>query len=187
MPRSDIPVITPYNPLDKRNLAESVASAMLHTPVQKLPPEPFIGAGVYAIYYIDELIAHLSKCVDGLISDGQYLLVRFAVHRLRNHCFFLHKIAPIIPITGRLLCRIEQNTAHNPIFTTSAKNALTPAFMMQAIGQTAPRIAFVLASGNAFIVALVVMHTNKYGGLMTERAILQFYAHSCTTFPSPSR
>lgn len=29
MPRSDIPVITPYNPLDKRNLAESVASAML--------------------------------------------------------------------------------------------------------------------------------------------------------------
>ena len=33
MPRSDIPVITPYNPLDKRNLAESVASAMLHTPV----------------------------------------------------------------------------------------------------------------------------------------------------------
>ena len=41
MPRSDIPVITPYNPLDKRNLAESVASAMLHTPVQKLPPEPF--------------------------------------------------------------------------------------------------------------------------------------------------
>lgn len=51
MPRSDIPVITPYNPLDKRNLAESVASAMLHTPVQKLPPEPFIGAGVYAIYY----------------------------------------------------------------------------------------------------------------------------------------
>lgn len=45
MPRSDIPVITPYNPLDKRNLAESVASAMLHTPVQKLPPEPFIGAG----------------------------------------------------------------------------------------------------------------------------------------------
>lgn len=42
MPRSDIPVITPYNPLDKRNLAESVASAMLHTPVQKLPPEPLL-------------------------------------------------------------------------------------------------------------------------------------------------
>ena len=52
MPRSDIPVITPYNPLDKRNLAESVASAMLHTPVQKLPPEPFIGAGVYALSLI---------------------------------------------------------------------------------------------------------------------------------------
>ncbi len=51
MPRNDIPVIPPYNPLDKKNLAESVASAMLSTPVQKLPPEPFIGAGVYAIYY----------------------------------------------------------------------------------------------------------------------------------------
>lgn len=51
MPKNDIPVITPYNPLDKRNLAESVAAAMLNAPVHKLPPEPFIGAGVYAIYY----------------------------------------------------------------------------------------------------------------------------------------
>jgi len=42
---------TPFNPLDKRNLGDSVAMAMLNRPVTDLPPEPFEGAGVYAIYY----------------------------------------------------------------------------------------------------------------------------------------
>jgi hypothetical protein len=51
MSRSDLPVIEPYNPLDKRNLGANVANAMLASPVHPLPPEPFIGAGVYAIYY----------------------------------------------------------------------------------------------------------------------------------------
>ncbi len=41
----------PYNPLDKNNLGTSVADALLARPVVNLPPEPFLGAGVYAIYY----------------------------------------------------------------------------------------------------------------------------------------
>ena len=42
----------PYNPLDKRNLAESVATALLKRPVGPLPPiVSFDGAGIYAIYY----------------------------------------------------------------------------------------------------------------------------------------
>lgn len=49
--RNNIPIIKPYNPLDKRNLGASVAGTMLATPIHLLPPEPFIGAGVYAIYY----------------------------------------------------------------------------------------------------------------------------------------
>lgn len=40
-----------YNPLDKRNIGESIVNAMLCLDKQPLPPEPFIGAGVYAIYY----------------------------------------------------------------------------------------------------------------------------------------
>jgi hypothetical protein len=41
-----------YNPLDKRNLGTSVADALLAKALGPLPPEePFIGAGVYAIYY----------------------------------------------------------------------------------------------------------------------------------------
>jgi len=41
-----------FNPLDKQNLAESLAEAMLKRPVFQLPPEEeFDGAGVYAIYY----------------------------------------------------------------------------------------------------------------------------------------
>ena len=46
-----IPVLSQFNPLDKRNLAESVADAVLQQPISKLPPGPFIGAGIYAIYY----------------------------------------------------------------------------------------------------------------------------------------
>ena len=42
----------PYNPLDKRNLAKSVAEKLLNCNVEPLPPQPFDGAGVYAIYYV---------------------------------------------------------------------------------------------------------------------------------------
>lgn len=41
----------PYNPLDKKNLGESVADALLNSPIHRLPPESFYGAGVYALYY----------------------------------------------------------------------------------------------------------------------------------------
>ena len=51
MADNDIPVLSPFNPLDKRNLAESVTDAMLARPVEPLPPKAFIGAGIYAIYY----------------------------------------------------------------------------------------------------------------------------------------
>ena len=54
MPAENPPLIPPFNPLDKSNLGESVAEAMLHQPVGALPPEPFIGAGIYAIYYIGD-------------------------------------------------------------------------------------------------------------------------------------
>lgn len=41
----------PFNPLDKGNLGNSVARAMLEQEVEPLPPLPFEGAGIYAIYY----------------------------------------------------------------------------------------------------------------------------------------
>jgi Eco29kI restriction endonuclease len=42
----------PYNPLERRPLAESVANALLEQPRAPLPPnESFPGAGIYAIYY----------------------------------------------------------------------------------------------------------------------------------------
>lgn len=41
----------PYNPLDKEKLGESVANALLAAPLSPLPPAPFEGAGVYALYY----------------------------------------------------------------------------------------------------------------------------------------
>ena len=48
----------PFNPLDKRNLGTSVATAMLDKPVVTLPPEPFEGAGIYAIYYTGSYSAY---------------------------------------------------------------------------------------------------------------------------------
>lgn len=48
--------IPPFNPLDKTNLGESVAEAMLQQPISPLPPDaPFIGAGIYALYYEGDL------------------------------------------------------------------------------------------------------------------------------------
>ena len=46
---------TPFNPLDKRNLGESVAAALLKRPAGPLPPSNlFPGAGIYALYYIGD-------------------------------------------------------------------------------------------------------------------------------------
>lgn len=46
----------PYNPLDKRNLGQSVTEALLQRPFTSLPAPKsrsgFTGAGVYAIYYL---------------------------------------------------------------------------------------------------------------------------------------
>ncbi len=46
---------SPYNPLDKRSLGSSVADALLEREAASLPLEtPFVGAGIYAIYYTGE-------------------------------------------------------------------------------------------------------------------------------------
>jgi hypothetical protein len=54
-----IKVEQPYNPLHKKNLGVSVADTLLERPVSPLPPaEPFIAAGVYAIYYFGPFPAY---------------------------------------------------------------------------------------------------------------------------------
>jgi hypothetical protein len=67
----DKTVLTPFNPLDKRNLGESVAEALLATPAQPLPPEPFMGAGVYALYYTGSFPAY--RLLSEKNRDGQSL------------------------------------------------------------------------------------------------------------------
>ena len=56
--KSDYPVFEPFNPLDKRHLGVSVANALLESETYPLPPEPFIGAGVYALYYLGDFPAY---------------------------------------------------------------------------------------------------------------------------------
>ena len=51
MPEENILAPTPFNPLDKRHLGESVASAMLQSQIHKKKKKKFKGAGIYAIYY----------------------------------------------------------------------------------------------------------------------------------------
>lgn len=49
----------PYNPLEKINLAKSIASAILESPVQSMASiTSFAGAGVYAIYYVGSFAAY---------------------------------------------------------------------------------------------------------------------------------
>ncbi|HAA20701.1 MAG TPA: restriction endonuclease [Cytophagales bacterium] len=52
MSKKEIRRIKPFNPLDKTNLGENVAEALLNSKTHNLPiEEEFIGAGIYAIYY----------------------------------------------------------------------------------------------------------------------------------------
>jgi hypothetical protein len=62
--------LKPFNPLDKRKLGESVADKLLEMTAQPLPPEPFIGAGEYALYYTVSYSAYgrLSE----VNCDGQF-------------------------------------------------------------------------------------------------------------------
>ncbi|MBI5696589.1 MAG: Eco29kI family restriction endonuclease [Nitrospirae bacterium] len=62
---------TPYNPLDKLNLGKSVEKALLESPVRPLPPEEkFIGAGIYAIYYVGDYPAY--EPVSRLNRDNRF-------------------------------------------------------------------------------------------------------------------
>ena len=56
---------TPFNPLDKANLAESIERALVFEKPRSLQSiERFCGAGVYSLYYTGDFPAykHLSKC-----------------------------------------------------------------------------------------------------------------------------
>lgn len=59
-----------FNPLDKKNLGESVSEHMLSSPTELLPPEPFIGAGIYAIYYSGDF--DLYKKIAAKNKKGKY-------------------------------------------------------------------------------------------------------------------
>jgi hypothetical protein len=48
----------PYNPLNKKNLAASIVSRLLHQEPQELPPPKFVGAGIYLIYYTGDFDAY---------------------------------------------------------------------------------------------------------------------------------
>jgi len=51
--------VVPFNPLEKRHLAESVGLAMLRKPAVPMTElESFVGAGIYAIYYVGEFRAY---------------------------------------------------------------------------------------------------------------------------------
>lgn len=45
----------PYNPLDERNLGRAIREEMDRQPVRPVPPERFMGAGLYAFYYVGDL------------------------------------------------------------------------------------------------------------------------------------
>ena len=50
----------PYNPLDERNLGESIAMALLRAPPRPLKDTTgLVGCGVYALYYTGEFAAYL--------------------------------------------------------------------------------------------------------------------------------
>lgn len=62
---------TPFNPLDKRHLGESVAGALLKQSVEPLPPATrFVGAGIYALYYTGDFLPY--RPIVELNRDGKF-------------------------------------------------------------------------------------------------------------------
>jgi hypothetical protein len=62
---------TPFNPLDRLNLGESVAGALLKQAVGPLPPgNRFEGAGIYAIYYIGDFKSY--SAIANQNRDGRF-------------------------------------------------------------------------------------------------------------------
>jgi hypothetical protein len=63
--------VVPFDPLQKRHLAESVAQALLRQPAVPMEDiEPFEGAGIYAIYYDGAF--HAYEEIAKRNSDGRY-------------------------------------------------------------------------------------------------------------------
>jgi hypothetical protein len=91
-------VIKPFNPLDKQNLGESVADALLEVSVQSLPPAPFIGAGVYALYYTGSFSAY--KELSKVNKDGKF-----------HHPIYVGKAVPAGARKGGLGLEIEHGPA----------------------------------------------------------------------------
>lgn len=61
----------PYNPLNKKNLGVSVADALLARNVEPLRlSEPFIGAGIYALYYVGNFPTY--KPIAEANQNGQF-------------------------------------------------------------------------------------------------------------------
>jgi hypothetical protein len=91
-------IVKPFNPLDKKNLGESVADALLEVNIQPLPPAPFIGAGVYALYYTGHFSAYreLSK----VNQDGQF-----------NYPIYIGKAVPAGTRKGGFSLEVEHGLA----------------------------------------------------------------------------
>lgn len=61
-----------FNPLDKKNLGVSVADALLARPRSPLPPpDKFVGAGVYAVYYQGHFAPYRPLEKRNLANDGK--------------------------------------------------------------------------------------------------------------------
>lgn len=100
--RSDLP----FNPLDKKNLGESATRAMLQTEVVPLPPQAFLGAGIYAIYYTGNfpLYSEISK----RNKDGKFALPIY--------------VGKAIPAGGRK-GRIDYSAQGNPLYKRLCEHA----------------------------------------------------------------
>ena len=65
--------LDPHNPVDKKNLAEGIVRRISLQPACPMPPDtPFIGAGVYLLYYVGS--ADLYAPVAALNKDEKFAL-----------------------------------------------------------------------------------------------------------------
>lgn len=99
--------VVPFNPLDKRNLGESVADALLRSPSHPLGEVPRVqGAGIYAIYYAGPHPAY------ALLADANRDADRVPIY-----------VGKAVPQGARTGSRLTATTATLALFRRVAEHA----------------------------------------------------------------
>ena len=131
-----LPVLAPFNPLDKRNLAESITDAMLARPVSTLPPSPFIASMPSTTQALFPCTGKSPKEMQAGSSSSQSMLARpFRQEQEKEDWVWTHNLDRLC-ITGFLTMQnpsLKHPTLMLRISSAVFLQSMTSGFLSQSL------------------------------------------------------